>query len=245
MEIIIPIITGILAGVVINYISDVLPKFRKLTYPCCCYCKTKINWLDYISLKKCKHCGQKTSSRRIIIYLISPILYVLLWIYPLLGISFIFEAIILTYFIVVFVIDLENKLILNSTSVFGLVLMFFVGSATHGIKTTLIGGVSGYMIMYILFLFGVLFIKLLSKKNAKYNEEDVALGFGDVHLSGILGLLLGWPGITGGLFVAIILGGVISGGLVLIKTICKKYSHFEAIPYGPFLIIGSLILFYL
>ena len=50
-------------------------------------------------------------------------------------------------------------------------------------------------------------MKLLNKNNSKYSEEDVALGFGDVHLSGILGLLLGWPGITGGLFVAIILGG--------------------------------------
>ena len=245
MEIIIPIITGILAALVINYISDVLPQFRKLAYPCCSYCGAKINWLDYIYLKKCKHCGHTTSPRRIIIYLLSPILYVLLWLFPLLEINYFFEAIILTYFIVVFVIDLEHKLILNSTSVFGAVIMFFTGFSLHGIKTTLIGGVSGYLIMYLLFLFGVVFLKLLNKKKAKYNEEDVALGFGDVHLSGILGLLLGWPGITGGLFVAIIMGGVFSGGLVLIKSIFKKYTNLNAIPYGPFLIIGSLILFYL
>ncbi len=245
MKIIIPIITSIIAALVINYISDVLPLFRKFTHPCCNYCGEKINWLDYIFLKKCNHCDHIASPRRIIIYLITPILFILIWIYPLLEINFFFEAIILTYFMVVFVIDLEHKLILNSTSIFGAILTFFTGFAIHGIKSTLIGGVIGYLIMYLLFLFGALFMKLLSKNNTKYNDEDVALGFGDVHLSGILGLLLGWPGITGGLFVAIILGGVFSGGLVLLKTFSEKYAHLKAIPYGPFLIIGSLLLFYL
>ena len=127
MKIIIPIITSIIAALLINYISDVLPLFRKFSYPYCNYCREKINWLDYIFLKKCNHCDHIPSSRRIIIFLITPILFVLVWLYPLLEINFFFEAIILTYFLVVFVIDLEHKLILNSTSIFGAVLTFFTG----------------------------------------------------------------------------------------------------------------------
>jgi leader peptidase (prepilin peptidase) / N-methyltransferase len=71
------------------------------------------------------------------------------------------------------------------------------------------------------------------------------LGFGDVTLSGVMGLLLGWPGIMGGLLIAIGLGGVFSLLFILIKLITKKYQAFSSIPYAPFIIFGSLILIYL
>ena len=68
------------------------------------------------------------------------------------------------------------------------------------------------------------------------NEE--ALGFGDVILAGVLGLILGWPFIWFGLLLGILLGGVFGVILVLYLMLSKRYKR-EALmvfmPYGPFL----------
>jgi leader peptidase (prepilin peptidase)/N-methyltransferase len=70
-----------------------------------------------------------------------------------------------------------------------------------------------------------------------------ALGFGDVRLSLILGLGLGWLGIRYvilGFFAANLVGAII--GLALIAT--KKMSREQPIPYGVFLAIGAGIALY-
>ena len=105
------------------------------------------------------------------------------------------------------------------------------------------GGLAGFGIMLALFYLGFLFVKWLSKLRGREIEED-ALGFGDVMLSGVLGLLLGWPGIAAGLVIAVLLGGL--GGIVTlaIMLIRRKYQAFTAIPYGPFLILAAAVLLF-
>lgn len=98
--------------------------------------------------------------------------------------------------------------------------------------------------MFVLFLLGGFYVKVINKiRNSEY--RDTALGFGDVTLSGVMGLLLGWPGITGGLLVAIVLGGGYSLIYLLINIIKNKYQAYSAIPYAPFIVLGSLFLVYL
>jgi len=72
-----------------------------------------------------------------------------------------------------------------------------------------------------------------------------ALGFGDVNLAGVIGLLLGWPGIVGGIFLAIMIGGIVSGIFLLIQLLQKKYMAYQALPYGPFLVLSTIALFYI
>ncbi|MCD6425647.1 MAG: prepilin peptidase, partial [Anaerolineales bacterium] len=111
----------------------------------------------------------------------------------------------------------------------------------HGVFYTLLGGAAGFGTMLILYLLGNLFIKFLSKTRGEEIDE-VALGFGDVNLAGVIGLLLGWPGVVGGLFLAIILGGVVSGIFLMIQFIRKRYKALQALPYGPFLVLSTIIL---
>ena len=63
------------------------------------------------------------------------------------------------------------------------------------------------------------------------------LGFGDVKFSIPMTLLLGWPQILVGLFLSFNIGAVV--GLILLFS--KKKTIKQAIPFGPFLVIGTLI----
>ena len=244
MDIILYCFIGLFAGIVINYFADILPKYRKIIYPICINCNSKKDVCDYVLLKKCEVCGKKGFARNWIVYILLPIVSVLINIFPILDINYYFDIILITFFSIIFIIDIENKLILNSTIYFGVILLFFYGYILHGPKNTIIGGITGYLIMLLFFIFGIIFVKIINKRSDKEKVDEVALGFGDVNLAGILGLLLGWPGIAGGIFIAIFLGGIFSIGYLVINMIRRKYSHFSAIPYGPFLIIGTLLLFY-
>lgn len=66
------------------------------------------------------------------------------------------------------------------------------------------------------------------------------MGFGDVKLSGVLGLYTGWLGWdvwAAGLMLGFLLGGVFGIGVVLSKRGGRK----TAVPFGPFMIIGAFL----
>jgi prepilin signal peptidase PulO-like enzyme (type II secretory pathway) len=67
-----------------------------------------------------------------------------------------------------------------------------------------------------------------------------AMGWGDVKLAGALGLIFGWPDILIVLILAFIVGAAFS--LVLMAGGGKKIK--DMIPFGPFLIIGSALVFF-
>jgi leader peptidase (prepilin peptidase)/N-methyltransferase len=63
------------------------------------------------------------------------------------------------------------------------------------------------------------------------------LGYGDVRLSGVLGMALGWEGwpqLVLGLYAAFLLGGVVGGVLSALKVVDRK-----GYPFGPFLLFGA------
>ena len=67
------------------------------------------------------------------------------------------------------------------------------------------------------------------------------MGFGDVKLAFLMGLLLGLPNVLTALFLAFFFGAIIG---IILMVFDKKNLKSE-IPFAPFLIIGTLItLFY-
>lgn len=65
------------------------------------------------------------------------------------------------------------------------------------------------------------------------------LGYGDVRLSGILGIALGhlgWGELFAGVYAAFILGGVVGGLLALAKVVDRR-----GVPFGPFMVAGALL----
>ena len=189
--------------------------------------------------------------RTLIVQAVMTVAPVLIWIFPGQTLPFPLAFILLDYLVVVLVIDLEHRLILYPVSIVGAVLGLGIGiflrgkqSTAYGIISTLLGGAAGFGIMLVFYFIGELFVKRMSKKRS-LSADEVALGFGDVNLSGILGLLLGWRAIFACLFFAILGGGLVSLIIILGMLIAKKYKAFTAIPYAPFLILSAIYFLFL
>jgi leader peptidase (prepilin peptidase)/N-methyltransferase len=67
-----------------------------------------------------------------------------------------------------------------------------------------------------------------------------AMGFGDVKLAGVIGLVLGyfsWTTLVVGAFAGFLLGAVVGVGLMAVGSAGRK----TAIPFGPFMIAGAQV----
>lgn len=63
------------------------------------------------------------------------------------------------------------------------------------------------------------------------------MGGGDVKMAGLIGLLVGFPGVFFALWGAVVVGGVVA---ILLLAFRKK-GRKDAIPFGPFLSLGGIV----
>jgi leader peptidase (prepilin peptidase)/N-methyltransferase len=66
------------------------------------------------------------------------------------------------------------------------------------------------------------------------------LGFGDVKLAGVLGLLLGWVG-WGPAIVSVLAAFIIGGLIALILLLLRRTSRSSSIAFGPSMILGAWV----
>lgn len=236
-------VSGWVAGLIVNILSDSLPVSRRISAPVCSQCGFNIPWSRYLLFELCPTCNSRRSIRSWIVQLGYPILFLLLGVLPSGRVTILESLVLVTYFGIVAVIDIEHRLVLHSISLVGVFIGLILGVLLHGPAMTLIGGAAGFGIMLALYYFGQLFAKFLSKSRGQPVDE-VALGFGDVNLAGVLGLVMGWPGITACLFIAILIGGLVSGIFLVIMLITRSYRPFTALPYAPFLLLSAAFLLF-
>jgi prepilin signal peptidase PulO-like enzyme (type II secretory pathway) len=238
------LILGICGAWLVNYLADTLPQTRQLTVLHCSNCDEELGWRSVILYTPCENCNSSLSWRHLTLLISLSALSILVGIFPIQSLGPLVSILWLIYFSLIVVIDLEHRLILHPVSLTGAILGLLTGIWIHGFMSTLLGGVAGFVIMLLFYYAGGLFVRVLSKRRGEPIQE-VALGFGDVNLAGIMGLLLGWPGVVGGIFLAVILGGLVSGLFMIIQLARKKYQAYQALPYGPFLAVSVFLLFYI
>lgn len=154
------------------------------------------------------------------------------------------------YLGVVFVIDMEHRLILHPTSIAGALLALVLGTISHGLTPTLLGGLGGLVIMLGFYFFGVLFARIRARRMRAQGmevDDEEALGQGDVILVTVLGFLVGWPLVWFLILISTILGGIVSFFLVIGLLITRRYNAnalMVFIPYGPYFIAGTVFIVY-
>lgn len=238
-----------LFGSFYNVVGYRLPKKESLVFPSshCTVCNHKLGPLELIPVfsflfqgGKCKHCKTKISWYYTIFELLTGTLFFLS--YLRFGFSYsCFMALVLSSILIIIIIsDYKYYIIPDELIIAGILLIgisqFLIGGgalsnfqwkeAFLNLLFSLGNGLGSFLLMYGIKLFG----DWLFKKES--------MGGGDIKLMFIIGMSLDFPLSIITIFVASIIGLPIA--LILLK---RKSTH--EIPFGPFLSVATLLLFFL
>lgn len=239
---------GWLLGIAINLLADRLPRSRRIELPRCEFCDGPLAVVQASALVAsltgqtiCRYCGRKRPVRGLLVELVAIVVSVTIALHAASWTVYTGELLSLALYGLLFVIDLEHRLILHMTSLPTIVIFALLRGLDPAIgwSKTLWGGFAGFLIMLIFYFVGELFSRWMSQRRGSPVEE-VAFGFGDVLLGLAIGLDVGWSGVIVALFTGILAAGLFSLVLIIIQLLRRRYKPFTAIPYGPFLILGSL-----
>jgi leader peptidase (prepilin peptidase)/N-methyltransferase len=232
-------VAGLLTGSFLNVVIWRVPRGESIVRPGshCPSCEQPVRAYDNIPLVswlvlrgRCRDCKARISPRYPLVELATGVVFLGL------GLKFGTDAVLPAFLyagaigVALAMIDydtkkLPNRIVLPSyVVVLGLLAIPAVtDGAWHNYVRALLGMVALYGFFYLLWF-------LYPK----------GMGFGDVKLAGVLGLLLGWLGwgavVVGGFF-GFLLGGVVGGALMALQRAGRK----TAIPFGPFMLVGAFI----
>ena len=180
--------------------------------------------------RRCQVCGERVSVRYAVVEVACAALFASAAIR--LGVDAALPAYLVFFacLLVVSVIDLEYSIIPNRivyptifTSLPLLALAALVDDDLGRLATALLGAAIAFAVLFV--------VHLISPES---------MGFGDVRLSFILGLFLGWLGLShvvAGLFLGFALGALAGVGLMLTRRRGRK----DSVPFGPFLAGGAAL----
>ncbi len=234
---------GICLGSFANVCIYRLPKNKQIITgrSFCPKCKKTIKWLDNIPLisflllnGKCRKCRKPISLKYFIIELITGIGFLLIYLNFNNYLTIIFLSVLFLLYLIIFFIDLKHFIIpdglnfgIMALAIFKNFLPNFNASFIHDINQSIIGGIVGYLsIWIIIYLFRVI-------------NKIEGMGLGDAKLMTGIGLLFGWQSIPFVLFISAVLGLVFATP----SLINKKKNLRSKIPFGPFIITACLIYF--
>lgn len=226
-------VVGLCIGSFLNVCIDRTIEEKSIIWPSShcdnCGCKLKVRDLipviSYLILKgKCRKCHSKISVQYPIVELVNALLY--LCVYFTYGLSFylIKYCILISFMLVISIIDIKTKNIYTKVSICGIVLgisadiigyIFF----NEDISTDIIGALIGFSIFYII-------VKITK-----------AMGEGDIDAAAICGLFLGKNYTLLTILLSFIIGGIT--GVLLIFFSKKKRN--DEIAFTPYLALGAYL----
>ena len=247
------ILSGFLIGALVNALADSLPLKRKLMLPHCHQCESPRPWRAWISwlglltgAGRCDVCGERIRLRSLLVELAAVGGVVWLYLVDSSPGAFLPAVFVLAVFLLITITDLEHRLILHAVTGPSAVVMTLIGilDPARGLQKTLLGGAAGFVFFLGLYYLGALLAKLIARRRGQEIDE-VAFGFGDVTLAGLIGLTVGWPGVASALIAGMLVAGLFSLLFILTMLAMRRYTPFMPIPYGPFLILGAAFIYVL
>ena len=190
--------------------------------------------LSYLILRsKCRNCKKKISFQYFLVELLSILNFTV--IYLLFGITLttILLIILSLAFLIIFFIDLRHYIIPNFIT-YPMMILGFIKSFDPNLNSifpnyinSLIGGIFGYAMIWSI----IYFYKQIKKKDG--------MGLGDAKLFAVIGFWFGW---ISNPFI-IFFSSIIALIYVLPDLLKNSKKMSSQIPFGPFIIIGTI--FYL
>ena len=236
-------IVGLFAGSFLNVLADRLPKGKSPIKgrSHCDKCRKTLKWFDlipllsFISLKgKCRYCFTPLSFYYPIVELATGVIFALTFYFfgimnhELRIMDLFYYLFLVSSLIVIFFADLRYGIIPDKVvfSAITIIFLYLFINPSSLIINHLFSAVGASLFFLLLFLI----------------TKGKGMGFGDVKFAFLMGLILGFPNIIVGLYVAFLTGAIIGCILILWR---KKRVFGTAIPFGPFLVIGTLVSIFL
>lgn len=229
-------LVGLLIGSFLNVVIWRVPRGESVVRPpsACPGCGAAIRSRDNVPVLswlllrgRCRDCSAPISARYPLVELLTGALFALM------AVKFGLSAALPAYLylaavgVALALIDLDVKRLPDALTLPSYVVGFvLLGLASLDDGPALLRALLGAAAMYAVY-FALAF------------AYPAGMGFGDVKLSGVLGLYtawLGWDVWGAGLLLGFLLGGLFGIGLILLKRGGRK----TAIPFGPFMLIGAL-----
>ena len=231
----------------------------------CPHCGRLIAWYDNIPLlsfillkRRCRHCNKKISWQYPLVELATALLVVAILAFnfselsikeidlvTMAGIDFsfwilqlIFIFLIIGSLVAIFVYDLKHYLIPDRFVLLGVIVASLYNLLLDG-KTIMVQGFSVPVLLNSMTVRGLIGALIASGFFfcLVYFSKEKWMGWGDVKFAVFMGLVLKFPIILIGLFIAYLSGAVVGVGLLAFK---KKKMKSE-IPFGPFLCLGTYV----
>lgn len=237
LHLLLSFIFGLILGSFLNVCIYRIPIGKSIVHPpsSCPHCGTGIRFYDNIPLVsyivllgKCRTCRVQISLRYPVVELTAGLLSAALFIRYGLSLEYFMLFAFCTSLLVVAFIDIDHKIIPDIISLPGIVIGFAYSllptspvTVFESVLGILIGGGSLYVVRE--------FFRLIRHKEG--------MGLGDVKLLAMIGAWMGWKSIPWIIMISSFTGTLIGAGSLLLAR--RRLN--EAIPFGPFLVLGSLI----
>jgi leader peptidase (prepilin peptidase)/N-methyltransferase len=236
INIVLIFILGLIVGSFSNVCIYRIPRNESIIYPAshCPNCRSNISpkdnipLLSYLLLKgRCRNCKSKIPIQYPIVEFLSGLIYLIIYLIYGLNIQSLIYIILSSALIIIAFIDLNEQIVPDEISLPGIVIGFIISFFVPYISfiNSALGVLVGGGIILIIGLAG----SVIFKKEA--------MGGGDVKLAAMIGAFLGWRYIIISLFLGFFLGAL--AGIILILS--KIKSREDVVPFGPFIVLGSLI----
>ena len=229
---------GMTVGSFLNVCIDRLPAQESLVFPAshCASCRHRLSVkelipvLSYIWLRgRCRYCNTPIPRRLLWVEVGTGVLFAYLYGHYGFSIELAVVTLYCCLFLVLMVIDLEHHILPNKLVYPGIVVALAISVAfsvlpnnlevVPEIKSAAAGGGIGL---------GLFLLIIVVSRGG--------MGWGDVKMASLIGLVIGYPLVFVALFLAVVSGGLISWVLILTRAKSRKQS----IPFGPFLSLGAI-----
>lgn len=226
---------GLMFGSFLNVCIHRLPRSESLAFPAshCPACGRPLSWfenvpiLGYLLLRgQCRTCHARISPMYPIVEVVTALLFVGAYEHFGLSLLMVSRLAFACAMLVLFVIDLQHRILPNVITLPGIVIGFVLSVATEpGWVASLIGLVAGG---------GVLL--LIAEVYFRVRGEE-GLGMGDVKMLAMIGAFLGWKLMLLTLVLSSFAGSFIGLAMIVVRRGNMKY----ALPFGTFLAIGAVV----
>lgn len=240
---------GLVFGSFFNVVGYRLPKGESLLYPSshCPNCNHELNWYELIPVFsylflgcKCLKCKKKISPFYMIFELLTGILFLLSYLIFGLSIKTLIAVTLSSILIITMISDflfyiIEDKVLIVGGILLIIELLFFYGfNDSNSFKTIEALKQIGFSILDGLIMFSIMY---LIKLMGDFMFKKESMGGGDIKLMFIFGLTLGIINSIISIFLASIIA-------LPIAIIFMKLKSTHEIPFGPFLSMAALMLFF-